>query len=247
MKIRNSLLEFAGMLLLAAGLSTLCAAQPTPYRTRVTVTQLKPDMINEWVDLQKNEVVPALKKAGVKTRNVLSSGLFGRTGEYVVSQPFDNTAEFDGQSPLVKALDAPGATRLTSKLNKCIVSQYSYMNTRLDDISNVLPKPPEVLVSVRYRIAPGKMQEFRDLVKSDVLPVYKKAKVQLTVNQRGAGANTTDVTMITGYAKYAEMNGGAFLTQQLGADAVSKINAKFIGIRTQIEVIVRHRVDDLSF
>jgi hypothetical protein len=247
MKVSISSPRFAGALMLASGLSTICVAQSSPYRTRVTVTQLKPDMINEWVDLQKNEVVPALKKAGIKTRSVLSSGIFGRAGEYVVSQPFQNTAEFDGQSPLVKALDPPGAARLSAKLAKCIVSQYSHMNTRLEDISNVLSTPPEVIVAVRYRIAPGKLQEFRDLVKSDILPVYKKAKVQLTVNQRGPGANATDVTMVTGYAKYADLNGGPFLTQQLGQDAAAKINAKFTGIRTQIEVVVRHRVDDLSF
>jgi hypothetical protein len=231
----------------ALALATLpnpCTAQT---RSRVTITHLKPDMINEWVDLQKNEVVPALKKAGVKTRSVYSSGLFGATGEYLVTQPFASTAEFDGQSPLVKALDAPGAARLTGKLQKCIISQNSYMNTRLDDASNVLDTPPNILVSVRYRIAAGKMNDFRNLVKSELLPLYKKAHVQLTVNQRGPGANPNDVTVVTGYAKYADMNGGPFVTQQLGQAGADAVNAKFASIRTTIEVVVRQRVADLSF
>ena len=29
--------------------------------------------------------------------------------------------------------------------------------------------------------------------------------------------------------------------------AADKLNAKFVGIRTQVEVLVRRRVDDLSF
>jgi hypothetical protein len=247
MKTSFSHLSFAGTLALAAGLSTLCLAQAPVTRTRVTITHLKPDMVNEWIDLQKNEVVPALKKGGIKARTVFSSGIFGTAGEYLISQPFDNTAEFDGQSPLVRALDAPGATRLNTKLNKCVVSSNSFMNSRLDDISNVLATPPMVIVSVRYRIATGKLQEFRDLFKSEILPVYKKAKVSVTINQRGPGANPNDLTVVTGYAKYADMNGGPFLVQQLGQAGADKVNAKFAAIRTTVEVVVRRRMTDLSF
>ena len=106
---------------------------------------------------------------------------------------------------------------------------------------------PPVLVTVRYRIAPGKMDQFQALMKSDVLPVYKKAKVYLSVNQRGPGGNTAYVTQVTGYAKFADMNAGPFLTQQLGAAGAAQLNANFTGIRNQIEVIVRRRIADLSF
>lgn len=247
MKIARLRLSSASFVL-ATTLSTYCLAQaPTSGFARVTVTHVKPDMVNEWLDLQKNEVVPALKKAGVSTRTVLSSGLFGTAGEYSVIQPFQKYAEFDGPNPLIKALDAPGANRLNEKLRKCTLSQNSYEQTRLEEISNVLTPPAEVIVSVRYRIAPGKMNDFIALVKSDVLPVYKKAKVTLIVSRRGPGANTNDVTMSTGYQKYAQMDGGPFLTQQLGEDGVAKLNAKFASIRTNVEVLVRHRIDDLSF
>lgn len=242
-KARLPLPIFASALVLST-LPNLCLAQT---RSRVTISHVKPDMLNEWVDLQKNEVVPALKKAGVKTRTVYASGLFGPAGEYLVTQPFNSPAEFDGPSPLVKALDAPGAARLNEKLRKSLVSQNSYMNTRFDDASNLLQTPPSVIISVRYRIAAGKMQDFRDLVKSDVLPVYKKAKMQLTVNQRGPGANPNDVTMVTGYMKFADWDGGPFLTHELGQAAADRLNAKFAGFRTLIEVIVRERVADLSF
>lgn len=121
------------------------------------------------------------------------------------------------------------------------------MSTRLDDISNVLETPPQVVVSVRYRITAGKTQEFRDLFKSEILPVYKKEKVHVSVLQRGPGANPGDVSLVTGYAKFADMNGGPFLTQKLGQEAPNKVNAKFAGIRSIIEVVVRRRVADLSF
>jgi hypothetical protein len=247
MKITRLSLSSVSVLALAAGLSTLCPAQqPAANTYRVTISHVKPDMINEWLDLQKNEMVPALKKAGVPSRTVVST-FFGNANEYVQIQPFQKWADFDGPSPLVKALDAPGATRLNGKLRKCLLSQNSFEQLRLVDISNVLTPPPEVTVWVRYRIAPGKMNDFIALVKSDVLPVYKKSKTFLVVNRIGPGANTNDVIMVTGYQKYAQMDGGPFLTQQLGADGAAKLNAKFAPFRTTIEVLVRHRVDDLSF
>jgi hypothetical protein len=122
------------------------------------------------------------------------------------------------------------------------------MITRLTDISNVSDGTmPDMLVSARYRIAPGKMQDFQNLMKAEVLPIYKKAKMGLIVNQRGPGANTSEVTVATAYTKFADMEGGTFLTQQLGAAGAASLNAKFAGIRNVVEVVVRKKVPELSF
>ena len=72
MNHRCALQILAGVVLLAATLSTPSLAQPS--MSRVTITHVRPDMLTEWVDLQKNEVDPALKKAGEKTRTVYVSG-----------------------------------------------------------------------------------------------------------------------------------------------------------------------------
>lgn len=249
MKINARLLSCAAMATLAVPFCSLGVAQTAmPLRSRVTMVHVKPDMLSEWVDLQKNEVVPALKKGGEKTRTVYATSIFGNAYEYLLISPIENMSQFDGPSPQVKALETAGAARLNEKIRKCTESATSYMITRLPDISNVPAGPtPDMIVTVRYRIAPGKMPDYVNLMKTEVLPVYKKANVGLIVNQRGPGANTTDVTVSTAYTKFADMEGGPFLTQKLGADAATRLNAKFIGIRTQIEVIARRKVADLSF
>jgi hypothetical protein len=249
MNIKAQFITCASIATLAV---TFCSQSPAqtemPLRSRVTVTHVKPDMLAEWVDLQKNEVVPALKKGGDKTRTVYATSIFGDAYEYVLISPIEKMSQFDGQSPLVKALDTPGSNRLNEKLRKCIDSSTSYMITRLPEISNILEGPtPDMIVTVRYNIAPGKFTDYENLMKTEVLPVYKKAKVGLIVNQRGPGANTSDVTVSTVYTKFADMEGGPFLTQQLGQDAANRLNAKFAGIRTMVEVVVRRKVADLSF
>jgi hypothetical protein len=206
-------------------------------------------MLTEWMDLQKNEVIPALKKAGIKTQTVYASALFGNAYEFVTIVPFEKYADFDNPSPLVRVLDQAGAARLNDKLRKCIVSANSFSSTRFPELSNTVEgsDPPAVAVFVRYRIAPGKMADYESLVKSELLPIYKKAKVNFTVAQRGVGANTGDVVTTIGFAKYADLDGGTVLVKQLGQEGAAKVNAKFNGIRTMIEVVVRRRVPDLSF
>jgi len=50
------LLFAASATLLAALFNVPCTAQThAPQLARVTVTHVKPDMLNEWLDLQKNE------------------------------------------------------------------------------------------------------------------------------------------------------------------------------------------------
>src|ERR1700716_2399043 len=81
-----------GIALLIVTLSAVGLAQPgrrldsPPNRSVVTITRVKPDMLNQWHDLQKNAVVPALKKRGVKTRAVYTSGPFGSAFEYTIVQ-----------------------------------------------------------------------------------------------------------------------------------------------------------------
>ena len=81
MQPRGFLSFCIGGVVLAASLSAPALAQPAQTLYRYVHTHVKPDMLNEWLDLQKNEVVPALKKAGQTTRSVYVSGLFGNSFE----------------------------------------------------------------------------------------------------------------------------------------------------------------------
>jgi len=248
--MKNAVARFGiGAMALVVAVPALCLAQMAPAppaMSRVTVTQVRPDMLNEWLDLQKNEVVPALKKAGAKTRTVYSSGLFGKAGEYVIITPIEKYADFDAGNPLIKALGADGAARLGEKLRKCTVGSHSYAIARQADLSNATTPPP-IIVSTRIRIAPGKFTDFQNLVKTEVLPIYKAANVSLTVSSRSLGANPTDVTLSSGMNKYADLDAGSPLLQKLGPEGVAKLLAKFTGISTVIEQVVRARVADLSF
>jgi len=247
---------WAAMLTLSS--STLCLAQTTPtppQRFRVTVTQVKPDMLNEWMDLQKNEVNPAMKKSGVARRTVLRH-VFGNTYEFISITPLENYASLDaGGSPFAKALGPEGAARLGAKTRKCINSSRSYVGTGIPELS--LPpdatNPPPVSISTRVRLAQGKRQDWINFQKNEILPLYKKAKAEgmiagLNVSGRGFGSSNTEVSITTYYNKFADLDGGNVLGRVAGGQgAATKIFAKGAGLSTTIETVVRRRVEELSY
>jgi hypothetical protein len=233
---------------LAFSWSTPSQAQ-SPSKSRVTIIHLKPDMVNEFLDLEKNEVVPALKKGGQKSRTVYSTTLFGDGFEYVVVTPLGKFAELDGDNPQLKALGAAANQKLGEKLRGCIDSANSFLTTNLADLSNPVQggAPAARQTITRFRVAPGKTQDFENLVKADILPAYKKAKMGLSVNRRGLGTNGNDFVFISTFNKFAEMDAGSAAERALGQDGLAKVRAKLPGIANVLETTVQTRVADLSF
>ncbi len=253
---RRSLLLRAGVVVLALASATLCLAQSTPppaTRLVAIATQVKPDMLNEWLDLQKSEVNPALKKAGISSRTVLATS-FGNTYEYVSISPLESFALLDGGSPYARALGPEAAARLTAKLRKCVNGQRTYIINRVSELS-IPPDPaapPLVSVTTRVRVAPGKVEDFENYIKTDLLPVYKKAKAEgkiagYVVSRRSLGTNALERTQTVYFNKFADLDGGPTLTRMLGQEGAGKLLAKSAGMATLIEQVVRRRVADLSF
>ena len=113
--------------------------------------------------------------------------------------------------------------------------------------SHTTATPPQGIISTRVRVAADKYPAFEALVKAEVLPAWKKSNTSLTVSRRGLGANPNDITLSSGFTKYAEIDGGSPLVKQLGPDGAARLLAKFAAISTVIEQVVRTRVADLSF
>ena len=248
--------------LLAAGISVLTLAiapgrslsQQTSavpnVRTFVQVIRLKPDMVDEWLAIQRNEVLPAQKKAGVTSRTTLVTQV-GNAFEYAILTPFPKWAGMDGDAPLVRALGREGAAQVNAKLRKCILTQNSYMTNRVDSLTIAADSAPVWRIAVR-RALPGKMQDYIAYYRAEVLPGLRKAKASgqiagSTIAIRGIGATSGEFTTVTQYVNFAGLDGGDPLVQALGQEAAARINAKGGEFSTPTQVIVRRRIADLSF
>ena len=77
---------------------------PTPEFLSITVVSVKPEMISEFQNFMKNTTNPALKKGGIKWREVWqSTGAAGDAFEFVLVTPVAKLGDFDGPGALKKA------------------------------------------------------------------------------------------------------------------------------------------------
>jgi hypothetical protein len=112
-----------------------------PKMIRVLVTQVRPDRFNEYLELARNEILPAVKRGEVKDYN-FSETRFGASSTEVVSVAgLSSWADLDGGFGAEKGLGKEGYQALLNKVRPLIVSS-EYNVYRFEPDLSYLPPPP---------------------------------------------------------------------------------------------------------
>ena len=227
------------------------AAKPAPKREmiQVTVVKVKPDLLNEWLEFQKNETIPMLKKAGAIRRDAWQTGIFGESGMYAFVAPIENFNQYDGDNPPLRALGADGARAYAEKNRRFIVSSHTYADQTRPDLGYEVKMsgPPKLALLSNVRIAFGKGSDYEALVKSDVLPVMRKARLGYVVSQTVLGGDINEFTTLIFYDTFADVGKGHPFDRILGAEGSRQLTAKAAGIVTHVERSIVRYVPELSF
>jgi hypothetical protein len=230
------------------------ADAPAPQWSSISVIRVKPDMVAEWQDLQKNVVNPALKKAGVKERGVFETAVFGTSYEYVVITPITSFAQYDEQmSPLRKTLGEEAYRDYLTKSRRCVTSAQTFAELGRLDMSYMgkmatMTGPPKLAVVTSLSIMPGRGAAFENLVKSEVLPVMKKADViGYFVSQTMFGGDGWGYTSVIFYDSFAEIGKGSPFVRVLGPAGSAALFAKLGGVVAHQERVIARYNADLSF
>src|SRR5690349_18717347 len=127
----------------------------------VNVVQIKPELVAEWQEFQKNEVIPTLQKGGVKQRTGIVTAI-GPSFEYAFLTPLASFADRDGDSPIVKALGEDGARAFGQKNRRFIASQRTLVVRVRTDLSYQPDPnaPTPIAVVSNYSLAAGRASEF---------------------------------------------------------------------------------------
>jgi heme-degrading monooxygenase HmoA len=252
--VRNRVLLAVLCLTLFATLGTASFAQskapPQPQWISIMVVHVKPEMLTEYLNFQKNEAVPTLQKGGVKERSVWQAAAFGEAFQYVFITPIDSLAQFDGDGPLQKALGKEGAEAYLAKARTFMSSVHTYGSLTRPDLSYVpeMMGTPKLAVVTTVNVAPGRRTEFEKLLKDEVVPVMKKAGVKgFYVSQGVFGGDGNTYVSLTLYDSFAEIGKGSPSMKVLGREGAAMLAQKFTGIMTHIETTIERYNADLSF
>lgn len=117
----------------------LPSGQPPAY-ARVLQTWVRPDQFNNYQALIKAEILPAAKKAGLKLYSRARVRMGGSSYEFSSVTGFDKWAEFDGDSPIVKAVGGRAAyEKFLAKMQPMIVRNEVQIYRFLKDQSYLPP------------------------------------------------------------------------------------------------------------
>jgi len=152
---------------------------------RIDTVQVKPEMWTEYRALERDEVVPALRKAGVQSRAAWITAEFGSTYEIVLVRPVADFGEYDGGDLLSKALAPREAERLRERLRRCLLSRDSAAILERSDLS-VGESGRPFTVQTTLTVAPGRNDEYEDFLR-ETLPEVRKAGIVFGVYQRVYG------------------------------------------------------------
>jgi len=247
-KIAAASLALAG---LTAARPVLCPAQDSiqPEYMRVTTYKVKPDMVQEWESLIKNEILPAYKKAGVPEVSSWDTGNLGAGSEYTIAITLAKFADLDGPTPLAKALAPDVLANLLGRARKCVIESRSVAVRTHPELSIIhqMSGPPNLAMVTTTHVAPGQRAAFQNFIKNDVLPGYKKAEVQqYWLYETVIGGDANEWTSLLLYDKYADLDGGPTLAKALGPEGYEKLLGKAAGVAASTTRTMLHFRLDLS-
>ncbi len=228
-------------------ISFTCFAQeaPKPQLSRVSVTQVKPEMWTQFLEFYKNETLPALKKAGVKSSLVMqSSGPVGNSYELRVVQPIDNLAQFDEGSAISKALGPEKFKAYQAKRRTMITGGQAYVIRAIPEAMIAQNGTSKLMLRREVSIAPGRRADYESYLK-DVLAVLKKTNLKgHRVSRVVLGGDINMYFQVDSYDSWAEYE--KFMAELPKVEGYSQLASRTAGVVIHQTVSMYSPIPELS-
>jgi len=232
------------LLLLVAALNTgftqskkaQSTASPQEQIYRISAVKIKPGMGPEWEDFLKNELVPALKKSGVKQFGVWKTQL-GDPNSYLLTRRIGSLAELDDPSPLSAALMA--------KVQQYFVTSRIYTITSRPNLS-IEPKSGYALKMgflTISSVAQGRTEDFEKNLKELVAAIGKTNAKGFLTFRAGLGSDPNEYHTLVLFDSFADYD--KFIPAITKAIAEAKL-APQTGIVMHSERTVIRNIPELS-
>jgi hypothetical protein len=237
-----------GLVLLAAMLTAQPQAPQRPQFLVLSVIDVKPDMMAEFGELQA-QTMKAQQKGGQAWRETWNVMQFGNPHRVGVLRPLTSFSELDGQSFTIKGAGAEQARVINERARRMIVAQQIYaLRARPELGYGTRPAQPNLAVFSTVTIVPGRSTDFENIVKTDIVPAWKKAgEPYLGVSQVVLGGETNRYLMLTLVGDFAGLDKGHPMLRALGPENFAKFDQKLAGIVAKIESEVVRFNAALSF
>jgi hypothetical protein len=214
---------------------------------RVDIVQVLPDKLDEYIEIQIEQVNPALQRAGVPYRSSWRTAEFGNTYERLFVTPIANLGDYDTGGPLARGLEPDRLARIRDRVRRCTQSRQSYAIRYHPEMSVEVDNPSGLFLAqvATVQIAPGRQGEWEAFLREN-LPKFRDADVVFGVYERAFGPGPTSWQIVENHSSYAALDQPTILERAFGEQADEVITA-LSGIVTAVERTVLRYDAELSF
>ena len=171
-RLRTLIRELTLIAVLGTSMAGAASAQEAEQGQLVRIYEmiLRPEAVQEWHRMQREEAIPALLEGGYPWVDVWRSGGAGNVFYRSILLPLNNLDELDETAVFTRALGAEGAEDLLERHRALVTS----INTRIvrtrPDLGFGDPSiNPDVGVLTTVVVAPGRTEDFEELMQKSVV------------------------------------------------------------------------------
>jgi hypothetical protein len=187
MRLTSHPIVAVGLAIVFSGAGGSTTAQPgvKPNWLRMDTVRVKPEAWTEYRGIERDEILPALRKAGIPYRAAWVTAEFGHAYQLTLVQPMADFGMYDTGDSFTRSLAPREAERLRERVRRCVLSRETGALLQRADLSVSEAGKPFALVST-VSVAFGRDHDYETFLRG-TLPAIRKAGIAYGVYQRVYG------------------------------------------------------------
>ncbi len=222
-------------------------AQDASDWLRVNVVRVVPERLDDYIELQLNEVTPGLQAARIPWRSVWRTAEFGNSYELTFVTPLGDLADYDIGGPLARVMEPERFQRLVDRLRRFTVSRQSYAIRYRADLSVESDEVGSLFLArvTTVEIAPGRGPEWTAFLEQR-LPQFRGANLVFGVYERMFGPAPTSWQIAENHASFTELAQPGIIARAFG-DQADAVTAEIAGVVVSVQRTVLRYDPELSY
>ena len=246
-RLVTGLIVAIAVALLVSGSAPVTRAQEAMPWMRVDIMEVIPEELDEFIEVQLEQVNPALRRAGVPWRSAWRTAEFGNLYERMFVTPMDDLAELDRGGPLAFALDRRDLERMEERVRRTIFGHRTYALRYRPELSVESPNAGGLSLAwvTSLEIAPGRLADWQAFLQAR-LPQFRGDNVVFGMYERYLGTGAAVWQLVENHSSFTELNNPTILQRALG-ERTSDTAAGLAGVVLSVERSVLRYDPELSF
>ena len=235
------------LVLVEAGVGSGLRAQDASDRLRVDIVRAVPERLNDYIELQLDEVTPGLQAAGIPWRSVWRTAEFGNTYELHIVTPLGELAEYDTGGPLARVMEPDNYQRLIERLRRWTVSRESYAIRYHPELSVESEAAGSRYLNrvTTVEIAPGRVGYWTAFLEQR-LPQFRGANIIFGVYERIFGPGPAAWQVAENHSSFTDLSQPGIIARAFG-DQADAATAEIAGVVVSVERTVLRYDAELSY